>query len=123
METNEIQFKSDFKLEGNVHNIEDVDPEKDLDVEVIEELRDVSTEEQIEVTLKKKREATREKLAYVFVIGVFTLLVIGAIFGFASNQDQVKNITDLLLAISGILSGPLGFIIGYYFKRQEESEK
>ncbi|MBU0976505.1 MAG: hypothetical protein ABIE03_02080 [Patescibacteria group bacterium] len=123
METKEIDFKGDFELEGNVHNIEDVDFEKDLDVEVIEELPDLKMEEQIEVTLKKKREATRERLAYVFVIGVFTLLLIGAIFGFASNKDQVKNITDLLLAFSGILSGPLGFIVGYYFKRQEDEGK
>lgn len=123
MEIKEIVFKSDFELENPVHKIEDIDPRSDLEVDTIEELPELDIDKQIEVVLKKKREATRERLAYVFVIGVFTILIIGAIFGFASNKDQVKNITDLVLAFSGVLSGPLGFVIGYYFKRQEEENQ
>jgi hypothetical protein len=118
----EIVFKSDFELEPNVHKIEGLDPEKDLGVDEIEELPETSPEEQFEVTLKKKRESTREKLAYVFVIGLFAIIIIVTIFGYVSDKDQVQNITDLVLAISGVLSGPLGFIIGYYFKRQEEEK-
>lgn len=116
----EITFKSDFELGPIVHKASEVNPEKDLGVEEIEELPDVDTQEQIEVTLKKKRELVREKLAIVFVIGLFLILIIGSILGFASDKEQVQNITDLILAFSGVLSGPLGFIIGYYFKRQEE---
>lgn len=120
--TKEIVFKSDFEVEPTVHNIGEVDPEKDLGVEEIEELPETKPEEQFEVTLKKKRESTREKLAYVFVIGLFAIIIIVTIFGYVSDKDQVQNITDLVLAISGVLSGPLGFIIGYYFKRQEEEQ-
>jgi hypothetical protein len=31
---------------------------------------------------------------------------------------SVTDIKDILLAESGILSGPLGFIIGFYFKEE-----
>ncbi|MBN2015230.1 hypothetical protein JW766_00145 [Candidatus Dojkabacteria bacterium] len=119
----EIEFKSDFEIEPTIHKIEDLDPGKDLGVEVVEELPESEPEEQFEVTLKKKREATREKLAYVFVIGLFLIIIIVSILGYLSDTEQVQNITDLVLAISGVLSGPLGFIIGYYFKRQEEEKE
>lgn len=118
----EIDFKSDFDLEAKVYDIEDINPKEDLGVEEIEELPDIETEEQLEVTLKKKREAMRERLAIVFIIGMFLILIIAIVVGYLSGQDQVKNITDLVLAISGILSAPLGFIIGYYFKSQEEEK-
>lgn len=119
----EITFKSDIELEPTVHKVEEVDPKKDLGVEVIEELPEIEPEEQIEVTLKKKRENVREKLAYVFVVGLFTVIIIGMIFGYLGDQENVQNITDLIIALSGILSGPFGFIIGYYFRKQEEEKQ
>jgi len=75
--TKEIEFKSDFELEPTVHKVEEVDPKEDLGVEVIEELPEIETKEQIEVILKKKREVVREKLAIVFVIGLFMVIIIG----------------------------------------------
>ena len=34
----------------------------------------------------------------------------------AAYVQQVADVKDMLVAISGVLSGPLGFIIGYYFR-------
>lgn len=66
-----------------------------------------------------KREGTRSTIALVYVIGflviVASVLIIGTITKF-----ELTGYKDLLLAVSGILSGPLGFIIGYYFKSQKE---
>jgi len=119
----EIEFKSDFEMDPTVHKVEEVDPKKDLGVEVIEELPELEVEEQLEVKLKKKREAVRERLAIVFVVGLFMVIIIGMIFGYLGNEQNVQNISDLLIALSGILSGPLGFIIGYYFRKQEEEKE
>lgn len=62
-----------------------------------------------------KREGTRSWIALIYVIGylfiVISVLIIGVITHF-----ELSGYKDLLLAVSGILSGPLGFIIGYYFK-------
>lgn len=67
----------------------------------------------------KKRETTRSEIAVFYVRAYFITIglsfVIGLIRCFA-----VKDYIDVLIAISGILSGPLGFIIGYYFKAGEK---
>ena len=44
-----------------------------------------------------------------------TRSLIGLLFNY--TPDDYK---DLLVAVSGILSGPLGFIVGYYFKASKE---
>lgn len=44
-----------------------------------------------------------------------TVLGIGVV-----TKIELDGYKDLLLAVSGILSGPLGFIIGYYFKSNKE---
>ena len=66
-----------------------------------------------------KREDTRSTIALVYVIGFLTItasvLLIGTIL-----KIELGGYKDLLLAVSGVLSGPLGFIIGYYFKSNKE---
>ena len=62
-----------------------------------------------------KREGTRSQIALYYVIG-FLVLIFCALILFYVRNLQVNDLRDLLLALSGILSGPLGFIIGYYFK-------
>lgn len=70
-------------------------------------------------TLSRHREHTRSKIALYYVVGylgiIVLVLAICAFKGFA-----VTDYKDMLLAVSGILSGPLGFIIGYYFKSQND---
>lgn len=118
-----IEFKSEIDLEPKLHKVEEVDPKSDLGVEVIEELPEIEPQEQLEVTLQKRREKVREKLAIVFSIGLFTVLIIGMIFGYVGEKESIQNITDMILAVSGVLSGPLGFIVGYYFRRKDEKEE
>ena len=69
------------------------------------------------------REETRGTLAKIFMFGFFFSMLLGGIFVFIIGGDpgvKVQNFKDVLLAISGVLSGPLGFVVGYYFRKQEE---
>ena|SRR3989338_1657842 len=63
----------------------------------------------------KMREGARSKVALFYVQGFFAVISLVFIVGFVENWS-VGDHQDMLLAVSGILSGPLGFIIGYYFK-------
>ena len=69
--------------------------------------------------MDSKREATRSNIALIYVIAyvgiVAGTIILGMWKGFTIDDHR-----DILLAISGILSGPLGFIIGYYFKASSE---
>lgn len=66
-----------------------------------------------------KREGTRSVIALIYVIGFLGIILITLAIS-AIKNFSVENNRDMLLAISGILSGPLGFIIGYYFKASRE---
>ena len=62
-----------------------------------------------------KREDARYKIALYYVCGFILIFFYAMTIAFI-NQMETTELTDLLVSISGILSGPLGFIIGYYFK-------
>ena len=66
-----------------------------------------------------RRESTRSLIALIYVACFFgaILFVFGIGLLFNYTPDDYK---DLLVAVSGILSGPLGFIVGYYFKASKE---
>lgn len=67
-----------------------------------------------------KREGTRSQIALYYVLGF--LFIICLCFIISGVQSLTVNDTrDLLIAVSGVLSGPLGFIIGYYFKSHTEN--
>lgn len=61
------------------------------------------------------KDPVRNQIAS-FYIQSFVLIVVVTIIITTLMCYDVDSQKDLLLAISGILSGPLGFIIGYYFK-------
>lgn len=67
-------------------------------------------------------DVTRTKLASYYLWGFF--IVIGSCFLFAfirsTCECSIRDLKDLLLTASGILSGPLGFVFGYYFKNGEK---
>lgn len=69
----------------------------------------------------EKREGTRSQIALYYVVG-FLILIFCALVLFWVKNLVVNDLRDLLLALSGILSGPLGFIIGYYFKSHTDKE-
>lgn len=66
------------------------------------------------------KDETRKILATRFVHS-FLVIIGGTILIMLFSCYTINDIKDVLLAESGILSGPLGFIIGFYFK--EELEK
>lgn len=66
-----------------------------------------------------KREGTRSWIALIYVIGYLLVVMAVLIIG-VTTHFELSGYKDLLLAVSGILSGPLGFIIGYYFKSNKE---
>ena len=61
------------------------------------------------------------RLRYEGGISVIFFIILAAGMAFcAAYVQQVADVKDMLVAISGVLSGPLGFIIGYYFKASKE---
>ncbi|MBI2039092.1 MAG: hypothetical protein HYT22_02350 [Candidatus Niyogibacteria bacterium] len=68
-----------------------------------------------------KREGTRSQIALYYVLGFLILILLALILSFAYRLT-INDLRDTLLALSGILSGPLGFIIGYYFKSYSDRE-
>ena len=66
------------------------------------------------------KNSTRQSLAYLYV-GAFLAIIMLTLIGMFLRNYSIDNIKEVLLTESVILSGPLGFIIGFYFK--EELEK
>lgn len=66
-----------------------------------------------------KREGTRSQIALYYVLGFLFIICLCFIIS-GLQKLTVKDTQDLLIAVSGILSGPLGFIIGYYFKAHDK---
>jgi hypothetical protein len=62
-----------------------------------------------------KRETTRSEIAKFYVCAFFMTIAFTFFVGLI-KCFEVKDYRDMLITVSGILSGPLGFIIGYYFK-------
>ena len=65
------------------------------------------------------KENTRSKIAQIYVWAYFVVILLVFITGWC-NCFEVDNYKDMLIAVSGVLSGPLGFIVGYYFKASKE---
>ena len=61
------------------------------------------------------KENTRTYIAQLYVWAFF--IVVGIVFFIGLiNCFSVNEYKDMLVTVSGVLSGPLGFIVGYYFK-------
>lgn len=61
------------------------------------------------------KENTRRYIAYLYVGAFFGIILITLLIGLFKNFS-VNDYKDILVTVSGVLSGPLGFIVGYYFK-------
>ena len=94
--------------------------QKELGAKRVERIPEVDPSEKINVAFKK--EDIRGRVASVFLIGFFVVLVGAVIVSALSDGDKVGNLKELLITVSGILAAPLGFVIGYYFRSQEEKE-
>lgn len=65
------------------------------------------------------KENTRSTIAKIYVYAFFAVIACVLIAGFCVGF-KVDELKDMLVTISGVLSGPLGFIVGYYFKASKE---
>lgn len=66
-----------------------------------------------------KKENTRSKIALIYVIAFFLTILAVFIIGCILHLCT-EDFKDMLITVSGVLSGPLGFIVGYYFKASKE---
>jgi hypothetical protein len=73
----------------------------------------------------KERETTRSTIALIYVWGFLLIIGLALIgsgillyFGFLKFND----VKDVVVTLSGVLSGPFGFIIGYYFKAESKND-
>jgi len=66
-----------------------------------------------------RKESTRTYIAQLYVWAFFIVIAIVFVIGVIKcfTVDEYK---DMLVTVSGVLSGPLGFIVGYYFKASKE---
>lgn len=77
----------------------------------------VNTDKNISSATRK--ESTRTYIAQLYVWAFFIVIGIVFVIGVVKcfTVDEYK---DMLVTVSGVLSGPLGFIVGYYFKASKE---
>lgn len=72
----------------------------------------------------KKKEETRGILALTYIRATFLVFFLGffvsILDGVINQSSIVANLEKLLPIISGIFLGTLGFVIGYYFRKDEE---
>lgn len=73
------------------------------------------------------RDKTRSKIAFVvvrFYFLILTVVLIGVpVYNFLLPEEKINlllDIKDILGLLSGIISAPFGFIVGYYFKSSEK---
>lgn len=66
-----------------------------------------------------RKESTRTFIAQLYVWAFFIVIIIVFIVGIVKSFS-VDDYKDMLVTVSGVLSGPLGFIVGYYFKASKE---
>lgn len=73
---------------------------------------------------KSQEIGFRATITLLFVIGymlfIVSSIVLWALSMFFPLRGTVADLKDLILTISGVFSGPLGIMIGYYFRGEIE---
>lgn len=110
----DIEYEPDFEV--TTVPVEELDS---IGVEEVEQIPEVASSSPI-IRLKEKREGARSIFALIFLVGFILMISFSMVLGFLAEGDKVENIKEITLTISGILSGPMGFVVGYYFRRSEE---
>jgi hypothetical protein len=71
---------------------------------------------------QQHKDETRATIALYFVKGFFVMIGICLVgiplYNLGANRAGIEllPLKDILPAISGLISGPLGFVVGHYFK-------
>jgi hypothetical protein len=72
----------------------------------------------------KKKEDIRGRLAIIYTVLTFSVFILGflaaIIDSLMTKSSLIQNLQVILPLISGIFLGTLGFVIGYYFKKENE---
>lgn len=88
-------------------------------------LRDAQAVPSEDWNLEKHTSEARKQLANKFVNCFFVILTLSfvvplvyniAMYTFTGNDSLFLPLKDVVLLTSSILGGPLGFIVGFYFK-------
>jgi uncharacterized membrane protein len=90
--------------------------------ELVKYLNQRSKEIFAKKTGEDKIEKSRSTLAILFIVLFFCVIFLTFFIGFNTTDFGVQEYKDLLTTVSSILSGPLGFIIGFYFKERAVSK-
>lgn len=72
----------------------------------------------------RRQEDTRGRLAMYYTMGTFFIFILGfavaVLDGISRQVSIIDNLEKILPLISGIFLGSLGFVLGYYFRKDEE---
>ncbi len=76
--------------------------------------------------VEEKREDTRGRLAIIYTVATFLMFILGflvaIIDAIIGNKSIIDGLATILPLISGIFLGSLGFVLGYYFRKEEDKE-
>lgn len=117
-----------FIEEGQEESDLDIDvPSPESDQEDINEPQDMAfadkiAEEASEYVVKKQ-EDIRGRLAVLYTVFTFLIFILGIFIcvldGIVRQVSIIDNLSAVLPLLSGIFLGTLGFVIGYYFRKDE----
>jgi nitrogen fixation/metabolism regulation signal transduction histidine kinase len=109
-----IQDHSEDDVDLNDPTEEEVDDPLLYTTQIIEDSKEYVT---------KRQEDTRGKLAIIYTLctfGIFLLMITVAVLdGVLRKVSIIENLTTLIPLISGVFLGSLGFVLGYYFKKED----
>jgi hypothetical protein len=78
----------------------------------------------ISFSVVDKQEDTRGRLAQYYILGFFICIIGVSILALlskpADGKTAIDNLKDSIILVSGVLSGPLGFVIGFYFRKSDQ---
>lgn len=118
---------------------EEVTEDELLDEESVEEESNLSYEEGLmdglelntefvnsdQQAILRKREDTRSRLAIAYLIATFVIflfaMIIAVLDGLTRSVSIIENLKEIVPLISGVFLGSLGFVLGYYFRENEEN--
>lgn len=74
-----------------------------------------------------KGEDTRSRLATLYTVLTFLIFFLGMFIavldGLVRRVSIIDNLEIVIPLISGVFLGTLGFVLGYYFRKEEEKDK
>jgi hypothetical protein len=125
-----IEFIPDENLGKGTNSLDVDESEEDSDIEVLGTPHPLKIAESIKEDAEAysivKKEDTRGRLAIIYTVATLLIFVFVILLSFieslVNKTSLVDNLTKIIPLISGVLFGTLGFVLGYYF-RNENNER